>query len=53
MGVAIMSSKRSPDPSTQVGCVLVRPDNRIISLGYNGYPKGSKEGDFPTTRDGE
>jgi len=29
----------SKDPSTQVGCILVK-DRRIISTGYNGFPKG-------------
>lgn len=29
----------SKDPSTQVGCVLVR-DRRIVSTGYNGLPRG-------------
>lgn len=29
----------SKDPSTQVGCVLVR-DRRIISTGFNGFPRG-------------
>jgi len=29
----------SKDPSTKVGCVLVR-DRRIISTGYNGFPRG-------------
>ena len=29
----------SKDPSTQVGCVLVR-DRRVISTGYNGFPRG-------------
>jgi dCMP deaminase len=28
----------SKDPSTVVGCVLVR-DRRVISTGYNGFPK--------------
>jgi dCMP deaminase len=28
----------SKDPSTQVGCVLVK-DKRVISTGYNGFPK--------------
>lgn len=28
----------SKDPSTKVGCVLVR-DRRIISTGYNGFPR--------------
>lgn len=30
----------SKDPSTQVGCVIVRPDRTIASLGYNGFPRG-------------
>ena len=29
----------SKDPSTKVGCVLVR-DKRVISTGYNGFPTG-------------
>ena len=31
-------SKWSIDPSTKVGCILVR-DKRVISTGYNGFPK--------------
>lgn len=30
----------SKDPSTQVGAVIVDPDNRVVSLGYNGFPRG-------------
>ena len=30
----------SKDPSTQVGAVIVDDDRRVISLGYNGFPKG-------------
>jgi dCMP deaminase len=29
----------SKDPSTKVGCVLVK-NKRLISTGYNGFPKG-------------
>lgn len=39
MGMAVLSSLRSKDPSTQVGAVIVSPDNRIISVGWNGMPK--------------
>lgn len=28
----------SKDPSTQVGAVIVDPDQRVVSLGYNGPP---------------
>ena len=30
----------SKDPSTKVGCVIVDENNRLISTGYNGFPKG-------------
>ena len=29
----------SKDPSTQVGAVIVDDDYRIVSVGYNGFPK--------------
>jgi dCMP deaminase len=34
--LVISTSKRSPCHRLQVGCLLVK-DNRIISLGYNGF----------------
>ena len=40
MGLAILTSKRSNDPSTQVGAVIVDSDHKIVSLGYNGMPRG-------------
>lgn len=30
----------SKDPSTKVGAVIVDPLNRIVSVGYNGFPRG-------------
>jgi dCMP deaminase len=36
-------AKRSKDPSTQVGAVLVSPDNRKVHTGYNGFPIGIKD----------
>ena len=33
----------SKDPSTKVGAVIVDDDNRIVSTGYNGFPKGVKD----------
>jgi dCMP deaminase len=38
MKIALEVSSWSKDPSTKVGCVLVR-DKKIISTGYNGLPK--------------
>lgn len=47
MGVAILSGKRSKDPSTQVGCCIVSKDNKILSMGYNGLPIGCSDEEFP------
>ena len=47
MGIAILSSKRSKDPSTQVGACIVDKDNRIVSMGYNGFPKGCSDNEYP------
>lgn len=33
----------SKDPSTCVGAVIVDKKNRVISLGYNGFPRGVKD----------
>ena len=35
MGVALLSGRRSKDPSTQVGACIVSQDNKILSMGYN------------------
>ena len=40
MGVAMMSGMRSKDPNSQVGACIVSEDNKILSMGYNGFPKG-------------
>lgn len=39
LDMAKLVSTWSKDPSTQVGAVIVDNDNRVISLGYNGFPK--------------
>ena len=53
MGVAKLASMRSKDPSTQVGACIVSQDNKILSMGYNGLPKGCSDDDFPWSREGE
>ena len=35
--------KNSKDPSTQTGAVLVSPDNFVVALGYNGFPRGVED----------
>jgi len=53
MGTAILSGKRSKDPSTQVGACIVNPNKKIVGIGYNGATKGFSDDDFPWSRDGE
>lgn len=53
MGIAMLSGLRSKDPSTQVGACIVSQDNKILSMGYNGFPKGCSDDEFPWTKEGE
>lgn len=47
MGIATLSAKRSKDPHTRVGACIVAPDNRILSVGYNGMPRGCSDDEYP------
>ena len=51
MGVAMLSAKRSKDPGTQVGACIVSPQNKILSMGYNGFPIGCSDDEFPWERE--
>ena len=51
MGVSLLAAERSKDPSTQVGACIVSDDNRILSTGYNGFPQGCSDDEFPWNRD--
>lgn len=53
MGVAKLSGMRSKDPNTQVGACIVSADNKILSMGYNGFPIGCSDEEFPWERQGE
>ena len=53
MGVALLSGRRSKDPSTQVGACIVSQDNKILSMGYNGFPKGCSDDEFKKAISGE
>lgn len=52
MGVSMLSGMRSKDPNTQVGACIVSNDNKILSMGYNGFPIGCSDDEFPWTREG-
>lgn len=40
MQMAKLISTWSKDQSTKVGCVIVSPEKAILSMGYNGFPRG-------------
>ncbi len=47
MGVAHLSAMRSKDDSSQVGACIVNQKNRIVGIGYNGFPIGCSDDDLP------
>jgi dCMP deaminase len=53
MGVALLSARRSKDPSTQVGACIVNTQNKIVGAGYNGLPMGCDDDEFPWEKQGE
>lgn len=53
MGVALLSAKRSKDPSTQVGACIVNDKNKIVGAGYNGLPIGCDDDEFPWEKRGD
>ncbi len=52
MGVALLSARRSKDPSTQVGACIVNEKNKIVGAGYNGLPIGCDDDEFPWQKEG-
>jgi len=53
MGVAQLSAMRSKDPNTQVGACIVNRKNRIVGIGYNGFPVGIDDEIYPWESEGE
>jgi len=43
MGIASLSALRSKDPSSQVGACIVDSNHKVVSIGYNGMPRGCDE----------
>ncbi len=50
LGLAKVASQRSHDIHTQHGCVITDRLNRILGVGYNGYPKNVDDDSLPTSR---
>ena len=53
MGVAKLAGMRSKDPNPLVGSCIASADNIILQMGYNGFPIGCSDDDFPWAREGE
>lgn len=53
MGLAHLSALRSKDPNTQVGAAIVDENHRVVSVGYNGFPTGVSDDEFPWGREGD
>lgn len=47
MALAFLAAKRSKDPATQVGAVIVNPEEKIVGIGYNGFPNNCSDDEFP------
>jgi dCMP deaminase len=43
MAMAELVASKSKDPRRKVGAVLISPDQRLLSTGYNGFPSGIKD----------
>lgn len=50
IGLAHAVSMRSHDVQTQHGCVITDHNNRILGVGYNGFPKGVDDSKLPNIR---
>ncbi|RNA16278.1 deoxycytidylate deaminase [Brachionus plicatilis] len=50
LAVSILSSQRSKDPNTQVGACIVNEENKIVGIGYNGFPKNCSDDLLPWSR---
>lgn len=53
MGIAQLSAFRSKDRRTKVGACIVNANKRIIGIGYNGFPNGCDDTQFPWETEGD
>ena len=44
LGLAHSVASKSKDPSSKVGAVIVAPDKTVVSVGFNGPPRGTDDG---------
>lgn len=48
--LSFVTSFRSPDAQTQHGCVITNKENKVLGIGYNGFPKGMPDQSLPNYR---
>jgi dCMP deaminase len=53
MGISLLSALRSKDPNTKVGACIVNNKNKIVGIGYNGFPVGCSDEALSWSREGE
>lgn len=53
MAMAHLAAFRSKDPNTQVGACIVNAQNRVVGMGYNGFPRGCPDEEYSWKREGE
>lgn len=53
MANAILVSSRSKDPHNRVGACIVNNENKVLSIGYNGLPRGMNDDEFDWNSTGE
>lgn len=52
MALAYLTARMSKDPSTQCGAVIANSMNRVVGVGYNGFPNRCKDKGLPWERTG-
>ncbi|KAK8799706.1 hypothetical protein WA158_006254 [Blastocystis sp. Blastoise] len=53
MSLSFLSALRSKDPNTQVGACIVNEENKIVGIGYNGFPNGCGDDQLPWEREAD
>ena len=53
MRMAHIIAERSKDPYTQAGAVVVTPNNVVVGVGYNGFPRGIDNNALPWDKEGK
>ena len=53
MAIAKLAGMRSKDPNSQVGACIVGSDHKILSIGYNGFPIGCSDEEYPWEREND